>query len=276
MSRLGLMFERLRNEQRAALISYITAGDPRPAATVELMRIMVEAGADALELGVPFSDPMADGPVIQRASERALVHGVGIGDVLKMVAEFRKQQTDVPVILMGYLNPVEVMGYRIFAQRAADAGVDGVITVDMPPEEATELRAALNAHGVDSIYLLAPTTVPERVRMICDRASGFVYYVSLRGVTGAGHIDLSEVEGHVREIKQQCKLPVGVGFGIDSPQVAAEMARFADAIIVGSAVVRRIEQAEGDLQQIRGSLTEFISSLREAVEKKPQVVAATP
>jgi tryptophan synthase alpha chain len=270
------MFEALRGEQRAALISYITAGDPQPAATVELMHLMVEAGADAVELGVPFSDPMADGPVIQRASERALTHGVNIGDVLSMVATFRERQPDVPVILMGYLNPVEVMGYEKFAKRAADSGVDGVITVDMPPEEAADLSALLTTQGIDSIYLLAPTTDPERVSMICDRASGFVYYVSLRGVTGAGHIDVAEVEDHVRDIKTQCNLPVGVGFGIDNPQVAAEMARFADAVIVGSAVVRRIEQADGDIQQIRQSLSTFIASLREAIGKHPQPLAATP
>ena len=270
------MFEGLRGEQRAALIPYITAGDPQPAATVEIMRLMVEAGADAVELGVPFSDPMADGPVIQRASQRALTHGVSIGDVLAMVAKFREHQPDVPVILMGYLNPVEVMGYENFAKRAADSGVDGVITVDMPPEEAADLSAALTTRGIDSIYLLAPTTAPDRVRMICDRASGFVYYVSLRGVTGAGHIDVAEVEDHVRDIKTQCALPVGVGFGIDSPQVAAEMSRFADAVIVGSAVVRRIEQADGDIQQIRQSLSAFIASLRQAIGKHPQPLAATP
>jgi tryptophan synthase alpha chain len=270
------MFEGLRSQQRAALISYITAGDPQPAATVELMRLMVEAGADAVELGVPFSDPMADGPVIQRASERALTHGVSIGDVLAMVAKFREHQPDVPVILMGYLNPVEVMGYENFANRAADSGVDGVITVDMPPEEAVDLSGALTTQGIDSIYLLAPTTDPDRVRMICERASGFVYYVSLRGVTGAGHIDVAEVEEHVRDIKTQCNLPVGVGFGIDNPQVAADMARFADAVIVGSAVVRRIEQADGDIEQIHQSLSAFIASLREAIGKHPQPWAATP
>ncbi len=270
------MFARLRGEQRAALISYITAGDPQPTATVELMRLIVAAGADAVELGVPFSDPMADGPVIQRASERALAHGVSIGDVLKMVAEFREYRSDVPVILMGYLNPIEVMGYGNFAEHAADAGVDGIITVDMPPEEAGDLDAALTTRGIDSIYLLAPTTVPERVRMICDRASGFVYYVSLRGVTGAGHINVAEVEDHVRGIKTRCTLPVGVGFGIDNPQAAAEMARFADAVIVGSAVVRRIEQADGDMRQIHQSLSAFIASLRTAIDEHPQAVAATP
>lgn len=267
MSRIGNRFKALRAEGRRALIPYITAGDPESWVTVPLMHALVKSGADLLELGVPFSDPMADGPVIQRASERALRHNITLTQVLAMVREFRTNDPDTPVILMGYLNPVEVMGYERFAREAASAGVDGVLTVDMPPEESGEFTSALRAHGLDGIYLLAPTSTDERIRRIVERASGFIYYVSLRGVTGAAHLDLAEVGEKLRGIRKHTALPVGVGFGIGTPEAAAAVAEIADAVIVGSAIVRRIEESASQPDKILKELPGFLAQLRQAMDR---------
>ena len=269
MSRLAARFAQLKQQGRVALIPYITAGDPQPAVTVPLLHALVAAGADVLELGVPFSDPMADGPVIQQAAERALKHHVSLHNVLDMVREFRKTDSSTPVVLMGYLNPIEVFGYPAFAKAAAAAGVDGALTVDLPPEEADDFVTATRAHGLDTIFLLAPTSDAGRIRRILSVASGFVYYVSLRGVTGAAHLDLTEVRNKVNTIKQQTALPVGVGFGIGSPEAAAQVAAFAEAVVVGSALVQRVAALAATPDKIPAAAAAFIGSLREAIDRVP-------
>jgi tryptophan synthase alpha chain len=269
MSRLEPRFSQLMKQGRRALIPYITAGDPEPRITVPLMHALVEGGADILELGVPFSDPMADGPVIQQASERALRHHVTLHQVLDMVREFRRNNSDTPVVLMGYLNPIEAMGYEAFANAAAAAGVDGALTVDLPPEEADEFVTALRSRQLDPIFLLAPTSDAERIRRILAVASGFIYYVSLRGVTGAGHLDLGEVQRKVATIRKQTRLPVGVGFGIGSPQAAADVAEFADAVVVGSALVRRIADLAAVPENIPAEARSFMAALRAAMDVVP-------
>lgn len=266
MSRIAKHLENLRANGRKALIPFITAGDPRPAVTVPTMHAMVEAGADIIELGVPFSDPMADGPVIQHASERALLHHVGLRDVLEMVREFRQSNQQTPVVLMGYLNPVEVMGYETFARAAAEAGVDGVLTVDMPPEEAGELTIALRANELDPIFLLAPTTSEQRISRICELASGFVYYVSVKGITGAGHLNTDEVAERVKTIRSKTDLPVGVGFGIKDGESAARVAKVADAVVVGSALVSRMEALQEQSDKIPQAVGAFIAELRTAID----------
>jgi len=273
MSRLADRFKALKAEGRTALIPFVTAGDPEPRITVPLMRALVGAGADVIELGVPFSDPMADGPVIQKASERALAHHVSLTGVLAMVREFRAQDLRTPVVLMGYLNPVEVMGYERFAVLAQEAGVDGVLTVDLPPEEAQELIAALTPHGVDPVFLLAPTSDSERVRRITQVARGFVYYVSLRGVTGAANLDLAEAAQKVRAIRAQTRLPIGVGFGISNAETAAKVAAFADAVIVGSALVRRIGELASQPDRIPTELASFLAQLRAAMDSMAAAAA---
>jgi len=267
MSRIAKHLENLRTKGRKALIPFITAGDPQPGVTVPTMHALVEAGADIIELGVPFSDPMADGPVIQHASERALLHHIGMRDVLAMVREFRQTNAETPVVLMGYLNPIEVMGYEAFARAAAEAGVDGVLTVDMPPEEATGLTAALRAHGLDPIFLLAPTTSEQRISRICELASGFVYYVSVKGITGAGHLNTDEVAERVSVIRGKTDLPVGVGFGIKDGESAARVAKVADAVVVGSALVSRIEALQEESDKIPQQAGAFIAELRAAIDK---------
>ncbi|KOR32648.1 tryptophan synthase alpha chain, partial [Achromatium sp. WMS3] len=212
MSRITECFAKLKSQGKTVLIPFITAGDPQPEVTVPLMQELVTSGADILELGIPFSDPMADGPVIQKANERALANGMTLRDCLDLVHNFRTVNTQTPIILMGYLNPIEVMGYNNFAQQALLAGVDGVITVDIPPEESAELLTALRSVAIDSIYLIAPTSTPERIQRICAVARGFVYYVSMRGVTGALHLDLQEVTNRLNIIRKLTTLPIGVGF----------------------------------------------------------------
>jgi tryptophan synthase alpha chain len=265
VSRIAGVFAALREQNRSALIPFVTAGDPNPAATVPLMHAMVEAGVDIIELGVPFSDPMADGPVIQRASERALAHHVALHDVFGMVRRFRADDASTPVVLMGYLNPIEVMGYEAFAAAAAEAGVDGVLTVDMPPEEAERFGPALRAQGLDPIFLLAPTSNRARIERIAAAASGFVYYVSLKGVTGAGNLSLDSVREKLGEIRRATDLPVGVGFGIKDAATAAAMASFADAVVVGSALVARIEDerdhAELATERVKALLLEMRSAM---------------
>ena len=268
--RLAFLFERLEGENRAALIPYITAGDPDARATVELMHAMVEGGADAIEVGVPFSDPMADGPVIQAAHERALKSGLGLRGVIDLVAEFRQRDADTPVVLMGYQNPIEAIGVAAFVDKAAAAGVDGVLTVDLPPEEADELAAALGERGMSPIFLLAPTTGAARTREVASKGSGFVYYVSLKGVTGAANLDTDALASQVAAVREACALPVGVGFGIRDAETARQVGRVADAVIVGSAIVRLIHEqaaaADGlnaqGLETVRG----FLAELRAAVE----------
>jgi tryptophan synthase alpha chain len=230
------------------------------------MHAMVEAGADLIELGVPFSDPMADGPVIQRASERALEHHVSLQDVLGMVRKFREKDTETPVILMGYLNPIEVMGYERFADRSTEAGLDGTLVVDVPPEESHELVAALQGVGLDLVYLLAPTSTEERIKKIAGVASGFVYYVSVKGVTGAGHLDVDDVAAKLTQIRRIIELPVGVGFGIQDAATAARVARVGDAVIVGSAIVGRIEALAGSPERIPVAVGDFLGGLRAAID----------
>ncbi len=267
MSRIAQKFSELKAANRTALIPFITAGDPNPAITVPTMHALVEGGADLIELGVPFSDPMADGPTIQYASERALKHNVSLHDVLAMVRQFREQDSETPVILMGYLNPVEIMGYQAFAAEAAEAGVDGLLTVDMPPEEANELTAILRDKAIDPIFLLAPTTEKPRIERICALASGFVYYVSLKGITGAGHLDTDAVASRLELIRSSTDLPVGVGFGIKDGESAARVGSVADAVIVGSAVVNRMAELENEAEKIPHTLKNFVGELRAALDK---------
>ncbi|MBD3618388.1 MAG: tryptophan synthase subunit alpha [Chromatiales bacterium] len=266
MSRIPHRFADLKAQGRKALIPYVTAGDPRPETTVPLMHAMVAAGADLIELGVPFSDPMADGPVIQQACERALEHHVSLRNVLEMVAEFREQDQDTPVVLMGYLNPIEIMGVEAFAQEAAAVGVDGVLTVDLPPEEGHELVEALKAQAIDPIFLLSPTSTEARIDAICQAASGFVYYVSLKGVTGAATLDVEAVAAKLAAIRRHAQTPVGVGFGISDADTAARVATVADAVVVGSAIVRRIAENVTQPEVAREQVGALLSAMREAMD----------
>lgn len=267
MSRIETQFARLRSQRRVALIPFLTAGDPQPGITVELMHAMVEAGADLIELGVPFSDPMADGPVIQAACERALRHHVGLRDILQMVSGFRQHDNVTPVVLMGYLNPIEVMGYSDFAREAGAAGVDGVLTVDLPPEESEALAAQLKQHGLDPVFLLAPTSSSERISIICRAARGFVYYVSLKGVTGAANLDIAAVSAKLSTIRELTSLPIGVGFGINDAPSAARVAAVADAVVVGSAVVRKFAEFAHEPILIKPAVFALLSEMRQAMDK---------
>jgi tryptophan synthase alpha chain len=243
MSRIPQRFEALRAQGRKALIPYITAGDPSPALTVALLHALVEVGADILELGVPFSDPMADGPVIQRSGERALKLGVGLRDVLEMVSEFRRTDDATPLVLMGYANPIEALGTDRFLADAARVGVDGVIVVDYPPQECIAFAEAAKRSGIDLIFLLAPTSTQKRIEEVARSGSGYLYYVSLKGVTGAGHLDLNEVAARVATIRAATRLPIGVGFGIRDAASAQQVARSADAVVIGSRIIEEIEAA---------------------------------
>ena len=265
MSRIQTVFEQLKLQQRKALIPFITAGDPNPQLTVPLLHALVEAGADILELGVPFSDPMADGPTIQRASERALKHHVGLHHVLDMVAEFRRKNSHTPVVLMGYGNPIEAMGWETFARRCAKAGVDGVLTVDFPPEESHEAFAHLEAHGIDPIFLLAPTTREERVKQVAKLARGYVYYVSLKGVTGAGNLDLTAIEQKLPQLRRHIKLPIGVGFGIRDGATASAVAKLCDGVVVGSRIVQEIEDSTA--QEVVANVGKLVRELRLAIDQ---------
>jgi len=264
MSRIQTVFDKLKQHKRKALIPFITAGDPSPKLTVPLLHALVEAGADVIELGVPFSDPMADGPTIQRASERALKHGVALHDVLDMVAVFRKNDTSTPVVLMGYGNPIEAMGWETFAKRCAEAGVDGVLTVDFPPEESREAFAHLDKHGIDPIFLLAPTSTDARVERVAKLARGYVYYVSLKGVTGAGNLDLSAIAEKIPHLRQRIKLPIGVGFGIRDAATALEVAKLCDGVVVGSRIVQEIESSAENNEIANVSI--LVKELRRAVD----------
>ncbi len=272
MSRITGCLAKLKGEGRKALIPYFMAGDPDPGLTVSLMHAVVAAGADIIELGVPFSDPMADGPVIQRAAERALEHHVSLHDVLAMVTEFRKDDSKTPVVIMGYLNPVEVMGYEAFAKATKQAGVDGVLTVDLPPEEADDFLTAVQAQEIDPIFLLAPTSDDNRIRTICAVASGYVYYVAVKGVTGAGNLDIQSVTDKLSQIRALTDLPVGVGFGIKDADSAAAVAEVADAVVVGSALVQKIEEAQkveqgtGQHDRISAEIAGLLAQMRAAMD----------
>ena len=264
MSRIQSTFAQLAKTRRKALIPFVTAGDPDPAMTLPLMRELVAAGADVIELGVPFSDPMADGPVIQRASDRALKHGVGLDRVLAFVREFRTDNQTTPVVLMGYANPIEAMGTEHFARQAQQAGVDGVLVVDYPPEECVAFAELMRAHDMDLIFLLAPTSSDARMAQVAKLASGYLYYVSLKGVTGAGHLDLAEVADRIARIRRQTSLPVGVGFGIRDAATARSVAEFADAVVIGSAIIQQMEAAaEGEQVRQAGG---FMRGIREALD----------
>jgi tryptophan synthase alpha chain len=262
MSRIAATFAGLKEQGRKALIPFITAGDPDPKLTVPLMHALARAGADVIELGVPFSDPMADGPVIQRSSERALKHGVSLRDVLGCVTEFRKTDGATPVVVFGYANPIEALGVGRFADAAEAAGADGALVVDYPPEEAQPLVAALNAHDLDTIFLLSPTTTDERLGQVAKLGRGYLYYVSLRGVTGASHIDLNDVAARVKHLRGYTRLPVGVGFGIRDAASARAVGAVAAAVVIGSArdaVTTRIGQ--------------FLAPIREALDNLSAVKA---
>jgi tryptophan synthase alpha chain len=263
MSRIPATFAALRANQRKALIPFMTAGDPAPEFTVPLMHAVVQAGADVIELGVPFSDPMADGPTIQRSSERALKHGVGLKQVIAMVADFRRSNDTTPVVLMGYANPIEAMGTKVFAAQAKAAGVDGVLVVDYPPEECVDFSASVSAAGIDPIFLLSPTSSAERIQKVVALARGYIYYVSLKGVTGAAHIDTAEVQGMVARIKGRTDLPVGVGFGIRDGETARRVAACADAVVIGSRIVQEIESSPREklIENVRTLVTGFRTSM---------------
>ncbi len=268
MSRIAARFERLQREHKKALIPFITAGDPQPAATVPIMHALVAGGADVIELGVPFSDPMADGPVIQRSSERALAHGVSLKTVLGFVEAFRKTNTDTPVVLMGYANPIEAMGAEHFADQAQAAGVDGVLGVDYPPEEAHALVNILDAHAIDTIFLLSPTTRDARLQQVSKLGRGYLYYVSLKGVTGAAHIDAADVAARVNHIRAFTKLPVGVGFGIRDAASAQRIARVADAVVIGTRLVQEIIDAGNDAP---ARVKALLSEIRRAMDDEKAV-----
>ena len=267
MSRIEKRFAELRAANRAALVPFVTAGDPEPGATVPLMHALVEAGADLIELGVPFSDPMADGPVIQKACERALRYGTSLRDVLGMVAEFRKTDTTTPVVLMGYLNPVERMGYVPFAEVAREAGLDGLLTVDLPPEESEEVVGLLENSGIDPIFLVAPTTSDERIDHIARAARGFIYYVSLKGVTGSQSLDTSALAARLEALRTHTGLPLGVGFGIRDAATAAQVAQVADAVVVGSALVRLAEEHDGDPAGFARAAAAVLGEMRRAMDE---------
>jgi tryptophan synthase alpha chain len=265
MSRIQRVFEELKSNQKKAFIPFITAGDPAPKFTVPLMHELVKSGADVIELGVPFSDPMADGPTIQRASERALKHNVSLRNVLQMVTEFRQQDNHTPVVLMGYGNPIEAMGWEVFAQRCAEVGVDGVLTVDFPPEESHAAFEHLDKHGIDPIFLLAPTTREERVKEVAKLARGYVYYVSLKGVTGAGNLDLGAIELKIPELRQHIKLPIGVGFGIRDAATALAVAKLCDGVVVGSRIVEEVEKSTE--QNLLANVGKLVRELKGAVNQ---------
>ncbi len=264
MSRIQKTFAALAAQNKKGLIPFITAGDPEPGLTVALMHALVAGGADVIELGVPFSDPMADGPVIQRASERALANGVSLKQVLQWVREFRQTNADTPVVLMGYANPIERMGEAAFSAAARDAGVDGVLVVDYPPEECETFAALMRDNGMDPIFLLAPTSTDDRIAAVGKVASGYVYYVSLKGVTGSATLDLDSVAARMPLIKKHVNLPVGVGFGIRDAQTARAIGGVADAVVIGSRLVQLLEDAPREAAV--ESLRSFIAGIREALD----------
>ncbi|MFO1204773.1 MAG: tryptophan synthase subunit alpha [Burkholderiales bacterium] len=264
MSRIEATFGQLAAGGRTALIPFFTAGDPEPSLTVPIMQALVRGGADIIEVGVPFSDPMADGPTIQRSSERALKHGTSLRQILGLIAEFRAADKTTPVVLMGYANPIEAMGLEAFAEQCREVGVDGVLVVDYPPEECAPLAQLLAARGIDAIFLLSPTTVDERIDEVARLARGYIYYVSLKGVTGAGNLDLSELRQRIPRIRARVGVPVGVGFGIRDAATARAISEFADAVVIGSRLVEEIERAERTILLDR--VSEFMREMRTALD----------
>ncbi|MBI1889127.1 MAG: tryptophan synthase subunit alpha [Burkholderiales bacterium] len=264
MSRIQSTFAALASQNKKGLIPFITAGDPAPELTLPLMHALVAGGSDVLELGIPFSDPMAEGPVIQRACERALKFNVGIRDVIGMVSEFRKTNSTTPVVLMGYANPIEHMGIDAFIDAAANAGVDGTIVVDYPPEECEEFAVKMRARSMDPIFLLAPTSTEERIAQVAKVGGGFSYYVSLKGVTGAQHIDTKEVAERIATIRRYVKLPIGVGFGIRDAVTAKAVSSVADAIVIGSRIIQELENTPRE--QAVEAVRRFISGIRQALD----------
>lgn len=267
MSRIAPTFERLRAEGRKGLIPFITAGDPHPQLTVPLMHALVEGGADIIELGVPFSDPMAEGPVIQRACERALKFGVGMRDVLGYVRAFRQTNNTTPIVLMGYANPIERMGVKAFVDAALEAGADGTIVVDYPPEECEEFADLMRQAGLDTVFLLAPTSTQERIMQVGKVGSGFSYYVSLKGVTGAANIDTTEVASRIAAIRKHVNLPIGVGFGIRDAATAKAVAQVADAVVIGSRIIQELETTPPD--KAEEAVRVFMRGIRSAIDEAP-------
>lgn len=265
MSRIQSTFAALAAQNKKALIPFITAGDPAPELTVPLMHALVAGGADVIELGVPFSDPMAEGPVIQRACERALAHGVGMHQVFGFVREFRKINDTTPIVLMGYANPIERMGQQAFIAAAREAGVDGTIVVDYPPEECEEFALSMQAAGLDPIFLLAPTSTEERIAQVAKVGSGFSYYVSLKGVTGAGNIDTQQVAQRIAAIRKHVKLPIGVGFGIRDGATAKAVASVSDAVVIGSRIIQELENTPRE--QAVAAVQAFIAGIRKALDE---------
>lgn len=278
--RIATAFERAAKQQRAALIPYIAAGNPLPESTVPLMHALVKAGADVIELGIPFSDPMADGPVIQRAAEHAIAQGIGLKHVLGMVAEFRKQDQVTPIVLMGYANPIENIGQQAFAEQAEQAGVDGLLTVDYPPEEIDDFVGLLNKHHIAPIFLLAPTSTDARIQAVGKIARGYVYYVSLNGVTGAGHLDTADVAMRLKGIRKHVALPVGVGFGISDAQSAQSISLVADAVVIGSKLIDTMTKACAGLpkdQQSQAAIEAgagWLAGIRQAIDVARQTEQA--
>ena len=265
MSRIKHCFDQLKIDQGKALISYITAGDPHPDKTVSIMHALVQAGTDIIELGVPFSDPMADGPVIQAACERALKHDTSLADVLDMVRQFRQQNSKTPVVLMGYENPFEIYNVEKFA-KDANGLVDGIITVDLPPEESSRISSVYSANDIDMIYLLAPTTQRQRIKTISDLASGFLYYVSFKGITGASRLDVDSVKNKVSEIRDITNMPIAVGFGIKDAETAQMVADCTDAVVVGSAIVSLIDQYQDDLNNGLKRINSLLHGIKDALD----------
>ncbi|MEQ8408655.1 MAG: tryptophan synthase subunit alpha [Gammaproteobacteria bacterium] len=269
MSRIQKVCEQAASQSRKLLVPYIVAGDPDTDASLALMHELVVSGADIIELGIPFSDPSSDGPVIQRGVERALAGGTTLADTLQLVARFREQDDSTPIVLMGYLNPIEIMGYEAFVKAALEVGIDGVLTVDMPPAESSTLHTMLRAADIDTIYLVAPTTTPARAKSIVEHSSGYLYYVSLKGVTGAALIDHESVATKIAELRALSALPVMIGFGIKDGPSAAAMAKLADGVIIGSALVERIATlTRGELPttaQLR-EITDVIAVARQAID----------
>jgi tryptophan synthase alpha chain len=267
--RIARRFAELASEGRQALIPYVVAGDPYADFTVDLMHQLVTAGADIIELGVPFSDPMAEGPVIQKGHERALDKGISLQRVLAMVAEFRQRDDITPVLLMGYVNPVLSMGYASFADAAKRAGLDAMLTVDLPPEEVTELNVELKRVGMDNIFLVAPTTSAQRIEKIAELATGFVYYVSVKGVTGAGHLDVDAVAQRLADIRACTDLPVAVGFGIKDASTAAAVAQVADGVVIGSALVQLMADAAAAGEEsaaVAAIAAQFLAEIRAGID----------
>jgi len=265
-NRIKECFAKLEQEGKKALIPFVTAGDSNKTITVPLMHRMVESGADIIELGIPFSDPMADGPTIQLACERALAHHTSVSDVIEMVKEFRQSNDYTPIVLMGYLNPIEAFGYEAFAKAALEVGIDGLLTVDLPPEESNQLAQILAQYDIDPIFLLSPTTTDERIERIVNAGSGYLYYVSLKGVTGSSILNVEEVAEKVATIRTHTNLPIGVGFGIKDAESASSISAVSDGVIVGSAIVKIIENNIDDTDTILNQIGALLKSMRTAMD----------